>query len=79
MFFVGSSVGTRRCSSVTIVDESEVVEPDQIFFVSLSTSDPVYITPTQQSLVVIIDNDRELIDLICMTSVPVKCVVVHAV
>ena len=42
--------------NVTIEDD-DVVEPDQSFFVSLTSSDPVYITPTSQAEVVIVNDD----------------------
>ena len=64
VFLESDLPGAVRCSSVQIVEEDEVVEADQYFTVSLSTSDPVYITPIQQAQVVIEDNDRKLILLI---------------
>lgn len=56
-FLEAEPVGTATCTDVMITDDSDVVEPDQSFFVSLVTSDPVYITPTPQAQVVIVDND----------------------
>ena len=62
-FFSGDPVDTRRCVNVTIIDE-EIVEDDQFFSVSLTSSDPVYITPFSEAQVVISDNDRKLIEII---------------
>ena len=57
-FYSGDPMGTSRCTNVTIIDD-DIIEPDQSFSVLLSSTDPVYITPTSQAQVVIIDNDCE--------------------
>ena len=59
VFFEAEPVGAERCTDVMITDDSDVVEPDQSFYVSLATSDPVYIIPTPQAPVIIVDNDCE--------------------
>lgn len=59
VFYEDDPVGTESCTEVMIVDDIDVIEPDQSFFVSLMSSDPVYITPTPQAEVVISDNDSE--------------------
>lgn len=58
VFFTGDPVGSEQCVNITIIDDL-VVEPDQSFSVSLTSSDPVYFTPTSQASVVIADNDCE--------------------
>ena len=59
-FSAGSPVGISQCANITIIDDL-VVEPDQYFTVSLTTTDPVYITPTSLAQVIITDNDCELL------------------
>lgn len=59
VFNSGDPVGTSRCANVTIIDD-EIIEPEQSFLALLTSSDPVYIAPTQQAQVTIIDNDCEL-------------------
>ena len=59
-FSAGSPVGITQCANISIIDDL-VVEPDQYFTVSLTTTDPVYITPISLAQVVIDDNDCELL------------------
>lgn len=61
-FFAGSEIGTTMCVNITIEDD-DIVEPDQQFFVTLdSTSDnPVFFYPYSSATVVIGDNDGQFI------------------
>ena len=59
VFMAGDPLNTAVCFNVTIVDDIDVVEPDQSFIVSLTTEDPVYLTPYVDSSVTIEDNDSE--------------------
>ena len=65
VFYSGDPVGTSRCANVTIIDDL-VVEPDQYFSVSLTSTDPVYITPNSIAQVIIADNDCEQILVILL-------------
>ena len=58
IFYAGSPVGISQCVNISIIDDL-VVEPDQYFSVVLTTTDPVYITPTSLAQVIIADNDCE--------------------
>ena len=58
-FEAGSPLNSVRCANVTIIDDV-IIETDQSFEVSLSTMDPVNLTPIPSSLVVIAtDNDSK--------------------
>ena len=57
VFMSGDPLNTLRCLNVSIVNDDDVIEPDQSFFVSLTSSDPVYIAPFAESAVTIQDND----------------------
>ena len=59
VFMSGDPLNTAVCVNITIVDDVDVVEPDQSFIISLTTSDPVYLTPYADSSVTIQDNDSE--------------------
>lgn len=58
-FEAGSPLNSVRCVNITVIDD-DIVEPDQTFDVSLSTMDPVYLTPISNAIVVIAtDNDSK--------------------
>lgn len=60
----GSPLNSERCVDITIIDD-DFIEPDQSFEVSLSTSDPVFLTPIDQADVIIAtDNDSEEINVL---------------
>ena len=55
----GSPLNSERCVNIIIIDD-DVIEDNQSFEVSLSTSDPVFLTPIDQALVTIAtDNDSK--------------------
>ena len=58
-FGAGSPLNSERCVDITILDD-DVIEGDQSFEVSLSTSDPVFLTPIDQAVVnIATDNDSK--------------------
>ena len=55
----GSPLNSERCVNIIIIND-DVIEPDQSFAVSLSTDDPVFLTPIDQAVVTIeTDNDSK--------------------
>ena len=55
----GSPLNSERCVDIPILDD-DVVENDQSFEVSLTSDDPVFLTPIPQAEVVIAtDNDSK--------------------
>ena len=58
VFMSGDPLGTTACQNVTIFDDN-VVEAEEMFTVSTSSSDPVIISPTSQAEINITDNDGE--------------------
>lgn len=52
-------MGITVCENVTIIDDEDIVEPDQSFSVTASSTDPVNIEPISMAVVTIIDNDGE--------------------
>ena len=54
-FTADDGIGSVQCVNVTIIDD-EILEPDQSFTVSLSSSDPV-VFGIDQASIVIGDND----------------------
>ena len=58
-FEAGSPLNSVVCANVTIIDDI-IIEPDQSFAVSLSTMDPVFLTPISSAVVIIAtDNDSK--------------------
>jgi hypothetical protein len=55
-FSIGAAVNSTSCANITINDDV-IVEYDEEFTVSLTTTDPVIIEPIRESNVTIIDND----------------------
>ena len=57
IFTAANVVGSTVCTNVTIIDD-EVLEGDQSFSLSLSSTDPVMFG-TDEATVTIVDNDSE--------------------
>lgn len=52
-------MNSERCVDITIIDD-DIIENDQSFGVSLTSNDPVFITPISEAVVVIAtDNDSK--------------------
>ena len=58
VFMSGDPLGMTACQNVPVIDDN-VVEAEETFVVSASSSDPVIISPTSQAEVNITDNDGE--------------------
>ena len=72
-YVAGSPLNSERCVDITILDD-DVIEADQSFDVSLSTSDPVFLTPIEQATVIIAtDNDSMIINIPCSVAWNLSC------
>lgn len=58
-----SSEVRRACVVISIVNDSNIVEPDQIFTVSLDSTDPVTFTPFETASVTITDDEGQSVGL----------------
>lgn len=50
-------MGTVVCVNVTIINDVDVIEPDQTFSVLLTSSAPVIIEPISEVAITILDDD----------------------
>ena len=62
-FHVGEELNTTSCVDIDIFDD-DTVEYEELFSVSLMTTDPVIIVPISEANVSIFDNDGKSFDVL---------------
>jgi len=71
-FNAGSQAGSTACTDISIINDN-ILESDEYFTVTLSSSDPVYFDVSMGSCTIIEDADSELV--VPMEFFPLRCAV----